>query len=109
MLQEAFAIMDIQDSRPLPKSMVQSTALEEIEAPVIDLESMTALLSRVLGSDHLLPPPSQIPKHLREPLSRLIDNSARAMAIAVAAKKLNPDDTQALVDALDLVSRCWLH
>jgi hypothetical protein len=55
-----------------------------------------------------LPPPSRIPDQLCEPLSGLADNFAKAETVAMAAKKLNPDDTQTLVDALDLVSLCLL-
>jgi hypothetical protein len=105
-LYEAFSGMGIHDDRPVPKSTIRSALLGEIEISAVYLENMRFLLRRVLDSDVLLSPPSQIPEHLREPLSKLADNSAKANTVALVAKKLNPDDTQALVDALDLVSIC---
>jgi hypothetical protein len=101
-LHDAFASMNIHDDRPAPRS----EASGEFEAPAIDLESIGSLLNRVLGSDRILPPPSRILDHLREPLSGLADSLPKAKTVAVAAKKLNPGDTQTLVDALDLVSLC---
>jgi hypothetical protein len=59
---------------------------------------------RILGSDQSFSPPSQIPEQLREPLFGLIENRVKADAVAAATKKFSPDDTQTLVDVLDLVS-----
>jgi hypothetical protein len=105
-LHEAFSNMDISDDRPVLQPMIQPAALRAIEDPAIDLENMRSLLNRVVGSNQLLPPPSRIPEQLREPLSGLADNPAKAETVAIAAKRLKPDDTQTLVDALDLVSLC---
>jgi hypothetical protein len=101
-LHRAFTSMNIHDDRPAPRS----EASGEFEAPAIDLGSVGALLNRILGSDKILPPPSQIPEHLREPLSGLVDSRPKAETVAMAAKKMNTYDTQTLVDVLDLVSLC---
>jgi hypothetical protein len=96
--------MDIYGGRPVLQSIIQPAALMEIETPATDLEDMRPLLNRVVGSNQLLPPPSRIPEQLREPLTGLADNLSKAETVAMAAKKLNPDDTQTLVDVLDIVS-----
>jgi hypothetical protein len=70
----------------------------------INLDLARSILTQIIGSDLSLPPPSQIPEHLQKPLSGLADNETKAETVAVAAKKLSPDDTQILVDVLDLVS-----
>jgi hypothetical protein len=59
---------------------------------------------QIIGFGLPMPPPSKIPEHLQKRLSGLADNIVKAEAVAVVAKKLSPDDTQVLVDLLDLVS-----
>jgi hypothetical protein len=99
-----FASIDIHDDRPVQKAEVQLDAVEHATAPAIDLERVKSILARITDSDPSLPPPSEIPADLQKVLSSLTDNVIKTEAVAVAAKKLNPNDTQTLVDVLDLVS-----
>jgi hypothetical protein len=99
----ALSSMDIHDDRPAATSFVASDFLQTMITP-IHLERAKILMTQILGIEQSIPPPSQIPEPLRGPLSGLAGNLANAEAVAVALKKLSPDDTQTLVDALDLVS-----
>jgi hypothetical protein len=95
--------MDIHDDRPAATAFVASECLQTMITSS-HLERVKFLMTRILGAEQSMPPPSQIPEHLRGPLSGLAGDSAKAEAVAVAVKKLGPDDTQTLADALDLVS-----
>jgi hypothetical protein len=95
--------MDIHDDRAAATAFVVSD-FQQITVTSSHLEHAKCLITRILGVEQPMPPPSQIPEHLRGPLSRLAGDLAKAEAVAVATKKLSPDDTQTLVDALDLVS-----
>jgi hypothetical protein len=103
-VQAAFACMDIHDDRPIPQPIIPPEVVKRVEALPLGLGRARTILSQIIGSDHSMPPLSQIPEHLQELVSGLADNFVKADAVAVAAKKLNPNDTQAFVDVLDLVS-----
>jgi hypothetical protein len=78
--------------------------MEHARAPAIDLERVRSILTRIIDSDASLPAPSQIPADLQKVLSGLTDSLVKAEIAVAAAKKLSPNDTQTLVDVLDLVS-----
>jgi hypothetical protein len=94
--------MVIQDDRLTPKPPIQPGIFKESSS--LHLDRARSTLIRIVGSDLSMPPPSRIPEHIQKPLSGLADNRVKAEAVAVAAKKLSPDDTQILVNVLDLVS-----
>jgi hypothetical protein len=100
--QKVFSNMIIQDDRPTPKPTIPPGTFEESSS--FHLDRAGSSLMRIVGSHLSMPPPSRIPEHFQKPLSGLVDNRVKAEAVAVAAKKLSPEDTQILVDVLDLVS-----
>jgi hypothetical protein len=100
--QDAFSSRVIQDDRPTPKPPIQPGTFEESSS--LHLDRARSTLMRIVGSGLSMPPPSRIPEHFQKPLFGLADNGVKAEAVAVAAKKLSPDNTQILVDVLDLVS-----
>jgi hypothetical protein len=100
---DAFSVMDIHDDRPAATAFAASDFLQTMITSS-HLEHAKFLMTRILGTEQSMPAPSQIPERLRGPLSGLAGDGAKAEAMAVAVKKLSSDDTQTLVDALDLVS-----
>jgi hypothetical protein len=101
--QRAFSSMIIHDDRSIPKPTIQLGAFKHKGSSALNLNHARSMLVRIVGSDLSMPPPSRIPEHLQKPLSGLADNRVKAEAVAVAAKKLSPDDTQILADILNLV------
>ncbi|KXN85808.1 hypothetical protein AN958_10815 [Leucoagaricus sp. SymC.cos] len=67
----------------------------------IDLGPAQIILTKVLGSHQ--PSSVQVPKHLHTILSRLVCDSEALGKTTEAAKKLTRDDTQTLVDFIELV------
>jgi hypothetical protein len=106
-IQKVFSSMVVHDDRPVPKPTVPPGAFEH-EKCSAHLNLTRSILTRLIGFDQSLPPPSKIPEHLQKLLSGLTDNNAKAETVAVAAGQLGSDDTQILVDVLDLVSRSYL-
>jgi serine/threonine protein kinase len=102
--QKVFLSLVIRDDRPVPELAIQPEVFEHKKASAPNLYLARSILMQITGSDLSMPPPSKIPEHLQKPLFGLIDNRVKAEAVAVAAKKLSRDDTQILVDVLDLVS-----
>jgi hypothetical protein len=102
-LQKAFLSMVIHDNRPVPKAIIQPEALEHERGSALDLDLARSILTQIVNSDISMPPPSQIPEHLQEPLYGLVNDEVKAEYVVVAAKKLSPGDTQTLVNVLDLV------
>ncbi|KXN90939.1 Serine/threonine-protein kinase HT1 [Leucoagaricus sp. SymC.cos] len=94
--------MCIEDDRPAPKLMIEPEALK---TSAINFESAKIILTQVLSSHQRS---LQVPKHLRETLSRLVCNRQALKVTTVAAKKLNHNDTQTLTDFIELVSLCGL-
>jgi hypothetical protein len=94
--------MVIHDDRPMTKPPIPTGAFRESSS--LHIDRARSILMRIVGSDPSTPLPSRIPEHLQKSLSGLADNRVKAEAVAAAAKKLSPDDTQVLVDVLDLVS-----
>ncbi|KAF5354692.1 hypothetical protein D9756_005497 [Leucocoprinus leucothites] len=66
----------------------------------VDLELVRTNLTQVLGSDH--PFSLRVPENLRDLVLRIAPNPTKLKAAVAAANKLSPDDTQHLVDFLDL-------
>jgi hypothetical protein len=99
----AFSSMDIQDNRQTAMVLTMPERLQTILTSG-DIEHARCLMTRILGAEESMPPPSQIPDLLRGQLFGLVGDRAKAEAVAVTVKKLSSDDTQTLVDALDLVS-----
>ncbi|KXN81904.1 Tyrosine-protein kinase CSK [Leucoagaricus sp. SymC.cos] len=98
--QEMLSHIRIEDVRPEPKpeSIIEP---EAAKSSVIDVELAKAILSQVLGSNQATS--QQVPKRLRDTLFRLVRDSEALSAAQVAAKKLDRDDTQTLVDLIELV------
>lgn len=90
--------MDIQDDRPKPSSMISP---DFMQCSSIDPMRARATLVEVLGPEHASS--LRVPEQLRSTLFGLMPNTVKFEATATAAKKLSPDDTQCLVDFLDLV------
>jgi hypothetical protein len=103
-LQKIFSSIDIHDDRPVQNAATRFNAVEHTRASASDLERARSILARIIDVGSSMPPPSQIPEDLQKVLSGLTDSVVKAEAVALAAKKLSPNDTQALVDVLDLVS-----
>ncbi|KXN92514.1 Serine/threonine-protein kinase HT1 [Leucoagaricus sp. SymC.cos] len=95
--QEMLLYMHTEDCHPEPKSIIEPKA---IQSSITNLELAKAVLSQILGSHE--PASLQVPKHLRDTLSQLVCNSEALDTTEVAAKKLNRDDTQTLVDLIEL-------
>ncbi|KXN85809.1 Tyrosine-protein kinase CSK [Leucoagaricus sp. SymC.cos] len=95
---EMLSRMHSGDGRPEPRSIIEP---EAIKSSIIDIELAKTILSQILGSHQQAS--VQVPKHLRDTLSRLVRDSGALSAAQVAAKKLNRDDTQTLVDLIELV------
>lgn len=91
--------MDIRDDRPKAMPLVRP---EVLKGNFINLRRARTILTRTLGSDQ--PLSVQIPEHLRNSLHRLVRDRPQRQATYAAAKKLNPEETQTLVDFADLVS-----
>jgi hypothetical protein len=102
--QKAISSTVIYDGRPSPTPPIQARIFEE-RSP-LRLDHARSIWMGIIGSDLSMPPPSRIPEHLQKRLSGLADNAVKAEAVAAVAKKLSLDDTQVLVDVLDLVSLC---
>ncbi|KAF5362327.1 hypothetical protein D9756_002589 [Leucocoprinus leucothites] len=90
--------MTIEDTRPAAKPIIQPGT---IKGSALNLEYAKDNLMQVLSSDHS--PSLRVPKHLRKLLSSFLPDTSGLNATVAAAKKLSPDDTQMLVDFLDLV------
>ncbi|KXN84851.1 Serine/threonine-protein kinase HT1 [Leucoagaricus sp. SymC.cos] len=103
-IQEMLSYICTEDRRPEPMSIIEP---EAIKPPATNLELAQAVLSQILGSHE--PASLQVPKHLRDTLSRLVHDSEALDAVKVAAKKLNHDDTQTLVDLIELVVKDLPH
>ncbi|KXN92513.1 Serine/threonine-protein kinase HT1 [Leucoagaricus sp. SymC.cos] len=103
-IQEMLSYMRTEDRRPEQKSIIEP---EAIKSSVTNLELAKDVLSQILGSHE--PASVQVPKHLRDTLSRLVRDSEALDAAKVAAKKLNRDDTQTLVDLIELVVKDLPH
>jgi hypothetical protein len=101
--QKAFSSIVVSNNRSVLKAIIQPEAFEHERGSALDLDLARSILTQIVGSDISMPPPSQIPEHLREPLYGLVNNEAKAETVVVAAKKLSPGDTQVLVDVLNLV------
>ncbi|KXN85811.1 Dual specificity protein kinase pyk3 [Leucoagaricus sp. SymC.cos] len=99
-VQEMLSHMHIDDGRHEPRPTIEP---ETIESSIIDVELAKNILSQVLGSHQQAS--LQVPKHLRDTLSRLVRDSEALSAAQVAAKKLNSDDTQTLADLIELVAK----
>ncbi|KXN82813.1 Serine/threonine-protein kinase HT1 [Leucoagaricus sp. SymC.cos] len=97
-VQEMLSHIHIDDGRLEPRPMIEP---ETIKSSVIDVELTKTILSQVLGSHQQAS--LQVPKHLHDTLSRLVHDSEALSAARVAAKKLDRDDTQTLVDLIELV------
>ncbi|KXN83978.1 Tyrosine-protein kinase CSK [Leucoagaricus sp. SymC.cos] len=97
-VRETLSHMRIGDHRSEPRPMVPFEALKTSE---IDPEPAKNILIKVLGSHQQSS--SQVPKHLRDILSRLVLDSEALGTTRVAARTLSRDDTQTLVDFLELV------
>ncbi|KAF5361836.1 hypothetical protein D9756_002616 [Leucocoprinus leucothites] len=89
--------MGVHNGHPGMKPLVRS---EAIKLSSFDLERAKTSLTRILGSDDQTF--FRVPEHLRSSLSNLVPNAAKFGETAIAARKLSPDDTQQLVDFLDL-------
>ncbi|KXN92522.1 Alpha-xylosidase [Leucoagaricus sp. SymC.cos] len=103
-LQEILSYMHVEDHHPEPKSIIGPKA---IKSSITNLELAKAVLSQILDSHE--PASLQVPKHLCDTLSRLIRDSKALDAAKAAAKKLNRDDTQILVDLIELVMKDLPH
>ncbi|KXN81902.1 Mitogen-activated protein kinase kinase kinase YODA [Leucoagaricus sp. SymC.cos] len=97
-LQEMLSRMHSGDSCPEPGSIIEP---EAIKCSIIDVELAKTILSQILSSHQAAS--LQVPKHLHDILSWLIHDSKALDAAKVAAKKLNHDDTQTIVDFIELV------
>ncbi|KXN93000.1 hypothetical protein AN958_09682 [Leucoagaricus sp. SymC.cos] len=97
-IQEMLSHMRIEDRCPEPGLTIES---EAIKSSITNLELAKAVLSQILGSHE--PASLQVPKHLHDTLSRLVRDSKALDAATSAAKKLNRNDTQTLVDLIELV------
>jgi hypothetical protein len=100
--QRAFSSMVIHDDRPITIPPIPLGAFKE-NFP-LHVDRARSILMQTVGSDVSMPPPSRIPEYFQKPLSGLADNNVKAEAVAVAVKKLSTDDTQILVDVLDVVN-----
>jgi hypothetical protein len=100
--QKAFSSMVVHDDRPTPKPPIPPGAFEEKNSFYV--ERARSVLMQIVVSDPSMPPASRIPELIQKPLSGLVDNRVKAEAVAVAAKKLSANDTQILVDVLDVVN-----
>ncbi|KXN89684.1 hypothetical protein AN958_05346 [Leucoagaricus sp. SymC.cos] len=99
-VQEMLSHMHIGDGHLEPSS--ESTIEPEAtKSSIINVKLAKTILSQILGSHQVAS--LQVPKHLRDTLSWLIRDSKALHAAQVAAKKLNCDDTQTLVDLIELV------
>ncbi|KXN84856.1 Cytokinesis protein sepH [Leucoagaricus sp. SymC.cos] len=103
-LQEILSYMHVEDRRPEPKLIIGPKA---IKSSITNLELAKAVLSQILDSHE--PASLQVPKHLRDTLSRLVRDSKALDAAKAAAKKLDRDDTQILVDLIELVVKDLPH
>ncbi|KAJ3576477.1 hypothetical protein NP233_g402 [Leucocoprinus birnbaumii] len=90
--------MDIKDVRSVQGPLIVP---DFIKCSTIDVERAKASLATVLGCDEASSP--RVPEELRRTLFKLIPNTVKFEATAIAAKKLSPDDTECLVNFLDLV------
>ncbi|KXN84000.1 Serine/threonine-protein kinase HT1 [Leucoagaricus sp. SymC.cos] len=101
---EILLTMEIPIGFPEAKAIID---FEVLNRSTINLQHARAILERALGSDQ--PSSLQIPEHLRSALLRLARDSTNtnsqkvARGAVTAAKKLSHDNSQVLVDALDLV------
>ncbi|KXN84853.1 hypothetical protein AN958_12021 [Leucoagaricus sp. SymC.cos] len=89
------------DSRPMKATDVWVFSCLAIKSSITNLELAKAVLLQILGSHE--PASPQVPKYLHDTLSWLIRNSKALDTTKVAAKKLNCDNTQTLVDLIELV------
>ncbi|KXN82475.1 Tyrosine-protein kinase CSK [Leucoagaricus sp. SymC.cos] len=96
-IQEILSHMRIEDDRPEPRSIIE---LEAIKPSIIDVERAKTIVWLILGSHQTAS--SQVSKHLRDTLSRFIRDSEALRAARIAVKKLNHEDTQTLVDSIEL-------
>ncbi|KAJ3563267.1 hypothetical protein NP233_g9050 [Leucocoprinus birnbaumii] len=90
--------MGTKDERPVAKPMMVPDALKR---STLDLERPRSNLTRVLGSEAASS--LRAPEHLRDSLLRLISDTNKLEAAAAVVLKLKLDETQCLVDFLDLL------
>ncbi|KXN83999.1 Cytokinesis protein sepH [Leucoagaricus sp. SymC.cos] len=103
-VKEVLSNVSHQDNRPVPKPMLASDALNGYTE---DTGRAEAILIQVLGTEQ--PSTLRVPEHLRGSLFTLAGEShdsdaPKRSANMAAAKKLSPQETQVLVDLLDLLS-----
>ncbi|KXN84892.1 Cytokinesis protein sepH [Leucoagaricus sp. SymC.cos] len=92
-VQQALLGIDIMAySRPEPEL---SIGFDDLRSSTIDHHHAKDILTRTLGSDQ--PTTTDIPKHLRNTASDLVDVPNKSSKTTAAAKKLSPDDTQTML------------
>ncbi|KXN92521.1 Mitogen-activated protein kinase kinase kinase 5 [Leucoagaricus sp. SymC.cos] len=96
-IQEMLSHVHIEDHPSEPGSIIESKA---IKSSIINLELTKAVLSQILSSHE--PASLQVPKYLCDTLSWLVCDFKALRATERAAKKLNRDNTQTLVDLIEL-------
>jgi hypothetical protein len=108
-IQKLLEEMEIQDDRPTATNLPGAEALALRSSPDIDWDGVKRLLDQIQVCQRvIMEQPLNVWRQvelLRTPLWKLIQNHTKDVAAAVA--QLIPEDTQALVDFLDVV-RFWL-
>ncbi|KAJ3555492.1 hypothetical protein NP233_g12196 [Leucocoprinus birnbaumii] len=91
--------LDIRDIRPVSSTSILPPGSRYALAP--DVETMKARLTQVVGSESS--PSLMVPERLGQLLGHLLSSQDNFKATAAIAVKLSLDDTQMLVDFLELV------
>ncbi|KXN83977.1 hypothetical protein AN958_00622 [Leucoagaricus sp. SymC.cos] len=104
-LQEILLHMHAEDNRPKQKLMNRLDPLET--SGTIDLKAAKMILKQTLGPHQSSP--LKIPEHLRDTVSLLVRDSEALDTTTVAANKLTREDTQILVDLIELVIKDLPH
>ncbi|KXN81246.1 hypothetical protein AN958_05587 [Leucoagaricus sp. SymC.cos] len=104
-LQEILLHMHVEDNRPKQKLKIRLDPLET--SGTIDLKAAKMILKQTLGPHQSSP--LKIPEHLRDTVSLLVRDSEALDTTTVAANKLTREDTQILVDLIELVIKDLRH
>ncbi|KAJ3571101.1 hypothetical protein NP233_g3972 [Leucocoprinus birnbaumii] len=92
--------LDIRDNRPVSSTPILLPPGSK-NGLTPHVETMKARLAQVVGCEHS--PSLMVPERLSQLLQNLISGRDKFNATAAIAKKLSPEDTQMLVDFLDMV------